>query len=229
MQYYTTYKYLQSIMTASANEIMGSLIFRTSEALNKNEQFMDAIKEYLYWPSIVNDGKFHLWHFPGTQQEISQVFTSLGKDSINGSKLKYPAVLSFQGIYEEHEHSPGITLKRYNLAIVAPVLSGWTTQEREAQVYKLVLRPIEEELIRQIESCEYFHNPIGHFPYVSAYIPTTGHALNSVMKVQYGDFLDAIEFPNFTLKALNGICTAKSNKIIEESILVTDEIKNIKR
>ena len=216
-------------MTASSNEIMGSLIYRTSQALNKNKKFIDAIKEYHFWPTIVNNGKFNLWHFPGTQQEISQVFKSLGNNSIHGSKLKYPAILSFQGIYEEHEFTPGITLKRYNLAIVAPVSSEWTTQKREEQVYKLVLRPIEEELIRQIESSKYFHTPIGRFPYVSAYIPTTGNALNSVMKVQYGDFIDAIEFPNFTLKAMNNICTAMSNKIIEESIKVTDEIKNLIR
>lgn len=227
MQYNTAHKHLQSIMTASSNEIMGSLIYRTSQALNKNQKFIDAIKKYRYWPAIVNDDKFHLWHFPGTQQEISQSFQELGKDSINGSKLKYPAILSFQGIYEEHEFTQGVTLKRYNLAIVAPVLSDWTTQQREEQVYKLVLRPIEEELIRQIESCEYLQTPVGRFPYVSAYIPTTGNALNSVMKVQYGDFIDAIEFPNFTLKALNSVCTTMSNKIIDESKKVTEEIKNL--
>lgn len=214
-------------MIASSNEIMGSLIYRTSQALNKNRKFLNDIKGYRYWQSIVNDGKFHLWHFPGTMQEISQAFKSLSKDSINGSKLKYPAILSYQGVYEEHNFIQGITLKRYNLAIVAPVLSEWTTQKREEQVYKLVLRPIEEELIRQIEVCEYLQTPVGKFPYVSAYIPTTGNALNSVMKMQYGDFIDAIEFPNFTLKAMSEICTTTSNKIVEESEKVTDEIKNL--
>lgn len=214
-------------MTASSNEIMGSLVYKTSQALNKNQKFMDAIKKYRYWAAIVNDDKFHLWHFPGTQQEISQSFQILSKDSINGIKLKYPAILSFQGIYEEHEFTPGIILKRYNLAIVAPVLSEWTTQEREEQVYKLVLRPIEEELIRQIESCKYFHTPVGRFPYVSVYIPTTGKNLSSVMKVQYGDFIDAIELPNFTLKSISSICTNMSNKIIDESKKVTEDIKNL--
>lgn len=214
-------------MTASSNEIMGSLVYRTTQALNKNRKFINDIKKYRFWSSLVNDDNLHLWHFPGTQQEISQVFQSLGNDSIIGSKLKFPAILSFQGIYEEHEFTQGITLKRYNLAIVSPVLSEWTTQEREAQVYKLVLRPIEDELIRQIESCEYLQTPVGSFPYVSSYIPTTGKALNSIMKVQYGDFIDAIEFPNFSLKAINDICTAMSNRVIEESKKVTDEIKNI--
>lgn len=214
-------------MRASSNDIMGSLIYRTSQALNKNKGFIADIKKYRFWPALVNNEKLHLWHFPGTQQEISQVFQSLGEDSINGSILKFPAIMSFQGVYEEHEYNPGITIKRYNLAIVAPVLSGWTTQEREAQVYKLVLRPIEDELIRQIESCEYFQTPVGRFPYVSAYIPTTGKALNSIMKIQYGDFIDAVEFPNFSLRSMNSICEAMSNKIIEESKKVTDEIKNL--
>lgn len=214
-------------MTASSNEIMGSLIYRISQALNKNQKFINDIKKYRYWNSIIDNDKFHLWHFPGTQQEISQMFNTLSNDSINGHKLKFPAILSFQGIYEEHEFTAGITLKRYNLAIVAPVFSDWTTQEREEQVYKLVLRPIEEELIRQIESCEYLQTDIGRLKYVSVYIPTTGKALNSVMKVQYGDFIDAIELPNFTLKAMNDICTAMSNKIIDESKKVTDEIKNL--
>lgn len=214
-------------MTASSNEIMGSLIFRTAQDLNKNKKFMTAIKAYRYWPAIVDNGVFHLWHFPGTQQEISSVFQELGKDSINGSKLKYPAILSFQGVYEEHEFSQGVTLKRYNLAIVAPVLDTWTTQEREAQVYKLVLRAIEEEFIRQVESCEYLSTPIGNYPYASVYVPTTGNALNSATKSRYGDFLDAIELPNFTLKVLRNDCDAISNMIIEESKKVTDEIKSI--
>ncbi len=214
-------------MKATANEIMGSLIYRTSQALNKNQQFIDGIKEYYYWLSLINENKLHLWHFPGTMQEISQVFKVLGRDSINGSKLKFPAILSYQGIYQEHNFNPGVTLIRYNLAIVAPVLSEWTTQKRESQVYKLVLRPIEKELIRQIELSSFFQKPTGKYPYSSSYIPTTGNALNSIMRIQYGDFIDAIELPNFTLKALNNICTAKSNVITEESEKVTDEIKNL--
>lgn len=214
-------------MTASSNEIMGSLIFRTAQALNKNILFIEALKNYRFCDSIINDGTFHLWHFPGTQQEISQIFKTLGKDSINGHQLKFPAILSFQGIQEEHDFTPGITVKRYNLAIVSQVLQEWTTQEREEQAYKLVMRQIEEELIKQVSSCQYLHTPVGQFPYQSAYIPTTGNALNSVMQVQYGDFMDAIELPNFTLRTINGICTGMSDKIIEESKKVTDEIKNI--
>lgn len=214
-------------MTASSNDIMGSLIFRTAQALNKNQKFMSAIKTYKYWPSIVDNDTFHLWHFPGTQQEISSVFQELGRDSINGSKLKYPAILSFQGIYERKGVTQGLTIKQYNLAIVSLVDSKWTTQERENQVYKLVLQPIEEEFIRQVEKCEYLHSPMGDYQYDRIYIPTTGDALNSVTKTKYGDFIDAIDLPNFTLKALNNICTAKSDKIIEESRKVTDEIKNL--
>jgi len=214
-------------MIVTPNEIIGSLIYRTTQALNNNTRFIDDIKKYKFWPSLVNEDRLHLWHFPGTQQEVSQVFQTLGKDSMNGSKLKFPAILNFQGVVEEHKFTSGITLNRYNLAIVSPVLSDWTTQQREEQVYKLVLRPIEEELIRQIESCEYLSTPIGRFPYISSYIPTTGKALNSIMKIQYGDFMDAIEMPNFTLRVIDNVCASMSSKIIEESKKVTDEIKNL--
>lgn len=214
-------------MTATANEIIGCLVYRTTVELNKNTDFMTNIKKYSFWPSLVDNDTFHLWHFPGTQQEISQQFQTLGKDSMNGSKLKFPAILNFQGVFQEHNFSQGITQNRYNLAIVAPVADSWTTQQREARVYKLVLRPIEEEFIRQVEACELLHTPTGQFSYTSAYIPTTGKALNSIMKIQYGDYLDATELPNFTLKTTNDICDAKSDTIIQESKKVTDEIKNI--
>lgn len=214
-------------MRATSNEIIGSLVYRTSEALNRNREFMADIKKYRFYPALVNNGKFHLWHFPGTSEEISGVFKTLSGNTMHGSKLKFPAILNFQGVFEEHGFSEGVTLKRYNLAIVSPVLSEWTTQQREAEAYKLVLRPIEEEFIRQIASCGYFQTPVGKYPYMGVYIPTTGKALNSIMKIQYGDFMDAVELPNFSLKVLDGICTAKSGMIIEESKKVTDEIKNI--
>ena len=214
-------------MKATSNEILGSLIYRTTQALNRNTQFIKGLEKYIFWPNLVNEGRFHLWHFPGTGQEISGVFQVLGENPIFGAKLKFPAILNFQSIVEEHGFMEGVTARRYNLAIISPVLSEWTTQEREAQVYKQVLRPIEDELINQIERCEYLQTPLGSFPYVSAYVPTTGNALNSVMKNRYGDFVDVIELPAFTLKTKNDICDAMSNKIIEESNKVTDEIKNI--
>jgi hypothetical protein len=69
-------------------------------------------------------------------------------------------------------------------------------------------------------------NPIGGFPYISVYVPTTGKALNSLMEIRYGDFMDAVEFPNFAIKVLS-TCDGMSSIIENESIKVTDEIKNL--
>jgi hypothetical protein len=208
----------------TANEIMGSLVYRTNKALNGNQGFLEALKRYHYYPTVAGDGGLHLWHFPGTSQEISQVFQALSKDAMRGGKLKFPGLLNYQGVIQEHGGST--TVMRYNLAIVAPVLSEWTTQQREEQVYKPVLKPIEDEFIKQIELFPHIQTPVGKFPYVSAYIPTTGRALNSIIKMQYGDFIDAIEFPNLSIKVL-GTCSGMSKTIAEESKKVTDEIKNL--
>jgi hypothetical protein len=208
------------------NEIIGGLVYRVNTALNQNQQFLAAVKDYYYYPAIVHDQRLHLWHFPGTVQEISQVFQGLSKNTILGSKLKFPALMNFQPVAVQHEFQLGIIQLRYNLAIVTPVLSEWTTQQREAQAYRLVLRPIEDEFIRQIERSGMFWSPVGRYPYVSAYVPTTGRSISSTMKSMYGDFIDAIELPNFTLKRMN-TCNSMRNKIISESKKVTDEIKNL--
>jgi hypothetical protein len=215
-------------MIATPNEIIGSLVYRTAQALSNNALFMKEIKKHRFYPTLVNDNKLHLWNYPGTMQEISQTFMYLSKDSVLGGKLKFPAVLNYQGVFVRHESRPGVTTMMYNLAIVSPVLSDWTTQQREEQTYKLVLKPIEDEFIRQIEEHQYFQLPLGKFSYGSAYVPTTGDALNSTMKMKYGDFIDAIEFPGLSISVMSNICESECMKIHEESEKVTDEIKNLK-
>ena len=227
------------------NEIIGSLVYRTCAALNGNASFMNAVKRYCYSPAVVVDDVFHLWHFPGTAQEISHVFQALSKDTAIGSMLKFPAILNFQSVIEEHNAQQGLTVLRYNLAIVTPVLSEWTTQQREEQAYKLVLRPIEREFIRQIKILEsFFEISIDDYSYSSVYVPTTGESINSVMKIlylptsgkslnaaikiMYGDFLDAVELPNLVIKVPE-TCEAMSGIIEKESKKVTDEIINIKK
>jgi len=206
------------------NEIIGSLIYRTNNALNGNAKFLQAIRQYEYYPALLHDDRLHLWHFPGTANEISDVFQELSKSTLFGAKLKFPAILNFQSVIQEHQKD--FTVMRINLAIITPVLDEWTTQVREEQAYKLVLKPIEDEFIRQVQRFRHFQIPTGHYPYVSAYVPTTGKALNSVMKFMYGDFVDAIELPNFTIKVLK-TCEDMSEIIESESIKVTEEIKKI--
>ena len=52
-------------MTVSPNTIIGSLVWRTREALNRNAAFLDALAGYYYAPNCLVDGKFGFWHFPG--------------------------------------------------------------------------------------------------------------------------------------------------------------------
>ena len=210
------------------NNIIGSLVYRTCAALNGNAKFISALEGYKYHPAVLVDNVFHLWHFPGTAQEISHVFQYLSKDTQIGSMLKFPAILNFQSVIQEHNAQPGLSVLRYNLAIITPVLQEWTTQQREEQAYKLVLRPIEREFIRQIQAFRHFQNPMGEYKYTSLYVPTTGKALNSVMKIMYGDFIDAIEMPNFVIKVLK-TCDSMSEIIKNESKKVTDEILNLRK
>ena len=126
-------------MTVSPNTIIGSLVWRTREALNRNAAFLDALAGYYYAPNCLVDGKFGFWHFPGTQAEISAVLLKLG-EVVNGSMLKFPAVLNFQSIRQQRK-GDAVTLN-YNLAIAGSVKSTWTTREREAELFEKVLRPV---------------------------------------------------------------------------------------
>ena len=89
-----------------------------------------------------------------------------------------------------------------------------------------MLKPIENEFIRQVKLFRHFQHPIGEFRYISTYIPTTGNALNSTMQERYGDYIDAIELQNMTIKVLK-TCNSMSEIIESESNKVTDEIKNL--
>jgi hypothetical protein len=210
----------------TANEIIGCLVYRTCRALNGNRAFLERLKEYRFYPAVAGADGLHLWHYPGTAQEISEAFRWLSEYPATGARLKFPAVLNFQGVIAEHEFQPGITRMHFNLAIVTPVEPEWKTQLREEQAYRLVLRPIEDELIRQIDRFRFFQTPAGRFPYMSVYVPTTGKALNSVMKIRYGDFIDALELPGLTVKVMDA-CDGMSREIAEENKKVTEEIKNL--
>lgn len=215
-------------MIVSVNELIGSLIYRTMLALNKDEAFMNGIKEYYYYPTIVGkDGTFHLWHFPGTQQEIGETFKELGKDSLIGSKLKFPSLLNFQDIMQEYSGN-GLINVRFNLAFVAPVLSDWTTQERDKKAFKPILRPVYEEFKRQVKKSIYFQNPMGEIPHIYMEVFTTGKSITNEINMYYGDYMDAIQLTNFTLKVKENICTKNISQIEEESKKVTESIKNLK-
>ena len=158
-------------MTVSPNTIIGSLVWRTREALNRNAAFLDALAGYYYAPNCLVDGKFGFWHFPGTQAEISAVLLKLG-EAVNGSMLKFPAVLNFQSIRQQRK-GDAVTLN-YNLAIAGSVKSTWTTREREAELFERVLRPVYDEFMRQAALSGYFLTDYGLPPHDYYEVFTTG-------------------------------------------------------
>ena len=176
-------------MTVSPNTIIGSLVWRTREALNRNAAFLDALAGYYYAPNCLVDGKFGFWHFPGTQAEISAVLLKLG-EAVNGSMLKFPAVLNFQSIRQQRK-GDAVTLN-YNLAIAGSVKSTWTTREREAELFERVLRPVYDEFMRQAALSGYFLTDYGLPPHDYYEVFTTGGNAAQI-KDLYGEHVDAIE------------------------------------
>ena len=188
-------------MTVSPNTIIGSLVWRTREALNRNAAFLDALAGYYYAPNCLVDGKFGFWHFPGTQAEISAVLLKLG-EAVNGSMLKFPAVLNFQSIRQQRK-GDAVTLN-YNLAIAGSVKSTWTTREREAELFERVLRPVYDEFMRQAALSGYFLTDYGLPPHDYYEVFTTGGNAAQI-KDLYGEHVDAIELHNLSL-VLKPLC-----------------------
>ena len=63
----------------SPNKLIGSVVLRTMDALNKDAVFLEGVKVYEFWPSCLKDGQLHLWHYPGTPNEISNILVQGGK------------------------------------------------------------------------------------------------------------------------------------------------------
>lgn len=207
----------------SPNKIIGSLVYRTREALNNNEDFKKILREYTYSDNCLVDGDFSLWHYPGTGNEISRVLLEISKH-LNGARLKFPAILNFQTIRQDK--SGASTILHYNLAIVGSVLSGWTTEQREVQVFDRLLRPVYEELINQVKSCGYFKLDYGMPPHAYYEVFTTGNN-SSELKNRYGDHVDAIELHDFRLELKSIFCNRESLAIENENNLVTEDINNL--
>ena len=116
----------------SPNKLIGSVVLRTMDALNKDAVFLEGVKVYEFWPSCLKDGQLHLWHYPGTPNEISNILVQVGK-LLEGASLKFPAVLDYHPIRQRITMlgNRPVNMVHYNLAIIAPVRSNWTTEERE--------------------------------------------------------------------------------------------------
>lgn len=206
----------------SANAIIGSLVYRTRENLNKDSKFLSNLRKYAFVDNCISNGKLNLWHYPGTMNEISNVLLQLNKHR-KGGFLKFPSVLNFQNIKQDRGNT---TVLHYNLAIVAPVLSEWLTEERESQAFELLLRPIYEEFLRQITLSGYFNLDYGTPSHTCYEVFTTGDS-SGVMLERYGDNIDAIELHDLSLELKLNDC--KHSKISEENKKVLQGFENLIR
>lgn len=207
----------------SPNKIIGSLVYRTREAINKNWKVMEKIGGYYYCPNCLVDGHFWLWHYTGTNNEISNILLKIGTHP-NGSYVKFPSFLSFQPVRQQ-KNGNDVTVN-YNLAIVGSVNRNWTTEEREHQVFEKLLRPVYEEFMKQVQACKYFKKGYGMPAHTYYEIFTTGEASGEIIK-RYGDCIDAIEIHNLILELNTNLCTSDLIQIERENDLASSGAINL--
>lgn len=212
-------------------DIVGALVYRTREALNKPDKgktysdfYTKAIEgKYMYWNTVFDSpGKMHLWHYPGTPDEISSAWNVISKNE-NNSKLLFPCIFNFQSVDESYGlGSDGLVQIDLDLAIAAPVLSSWTTEQRNRSTHKLILEPIYDEFVRQIRKSGWFQIPMDGMNYNRKKVFTTGTSIHLALKTTYGWYFDTIQMTNFRLFLSPTICQEDIDIIEREAELVTD-------
>lgn len=223
-------------------DIMGALIYRTREALNKRPQgqpyskfYSDMVDKYPYYRVCFDNTNpnssegidtMHLWHFPETPDAIKEAFDIMGKKSGGDNmQIKYPCVFNFQSIVETYGvQSDGLVQIQYELAIVTPVLSNWTSEQRDRMAHRYVLEPIHDELIKQIKKCGWFQIPLTGVNYKRMKVFTTGQSIRQATQVQFGDYVDYIQLSELRLNLKQIFCEAEIEQIQREAELVTDSI-----
>ncbi|MCL1933055.1 MAG: hypothetical protein FWF53_04480 [Candidatus Azobacteroides sp.] len=205
-------------------DVMGSLVYRTREALNKNAAFLEKIKGYRYYDSVSDDGKVRLWHYPGTPEEISDKY--LGMQDSEKSFLKYPAVFDYLNIPEQIGVTTGYKDVFFNLAFVAPTNKDWDSFTRKDRVFKMILYDIYEEFFNQIKKFDVgrrgkvVFNPSGEIPHKKYDVHTTGKSVTEVLEYKYCDYMDVIQIINLRLKIAAYICDEDTKSVEEESYKV---------
>lgn len=211
-------------MIVSPNKLVGMLVYRTREALNQNHVFMRNLKNYEYYPNCVVNGKFNLWHYVGTPTEISG--SILNKKS---PLVKFPCILDFKPNTEDYIRFDSIQYIRTNfrLAIAASSFSNWTTEQREVEVFEIVLRPVYEEFIRQIRKANnVFEIGFGIPDHRKVEVYTTGNNKDSFVE-WYGETIDAIELHNLNLNVTGEMCARYRQEIEDQNSKVTESINQI--
>lgn len=213
-------------------DIIGALVFRTREAINvknsKNSEngfYANALRHYKYHNILFDEpNKLHLWHFPGTQQEITEFFNKVSKDPQAANKL-FPCVLNFQSVEETWgTGNNGLVQIDLDLAIGCVVDVQWTTEQRNRTVHKYVLEPIFDEFMNQIRSCGWFQLDMSGIDMRRMKVFTTGTSTHQALRTQYGWYFDTIQMTNLKLFLKPLECEGDRERIEKESELVTDSI-----
>jgi hypothetical protein len=196
---------------------MGSLVYRTREALRNNAKFLAALEEYPFTPDCFIDGKFSLWHYPGTHDEISGALLH-----IKESQWKFPSLLNFQEVKEDVTAGKG-DVYHYKLAFAALTVSEWLTEQRERYIFDLLLIPVYIEFMKQLKKSRYFVLSLQEFNtmpnHVRYKVFTTGKSSEGIIDM-YGDYADALEIHNLTLQTKSCFTNEELQQIEKENDLV---------
>lgn len=213
-------------------DLMGALVYRTREALNKipeGEQvspfFNGVLGKYKY-ASTLFDGvdKLHLWHFAGTENEIREAFDVIGKDS-KAATLLFPCILNFQNVVETHGvGGDGLVQLDYDIAIACIVDHKWTTEQRDRNAHQPVMEPIFDELIRQIYKCGWFQLPMEGLDFRRMKVFTTGSSMHRAISANYGWYMDMISIVDLRPRLKPNLCQDVIDQIKREAEKVTESI-----
>ena len=172
----------------SVNEIVRELVRRTGDACGMRVSYM-----------------FGDWDY------VSDRLAEWGK-SQKTSPLKFPIVCLYSPYTEDRtraQHSVAV-----DLLIMVNTKRDYTNEEREEHSFRKVLRPIYEELVRQIEKAsDLISAPYGVGRCVPhRYTENYRYGRNGVRGSdgkQFGDFIDAIEITDLRITLKNSRCHAK--------------------
>lgn len=219
-------------MTVSPTKLIGSVVQRTLEALNADPAFVEAAKAYAFWPNCSENGRLRLRHSLGTPTEIADTLAAFTPPA-DATALNLPAVLDIHPVRQIREVGGGMRPENrivYNLAIVAPARREWPTGQQEQEVFETILRPIGDELIRQIKRSPAFATGY-ELEYDCYEVFATGEASGGSdgegPVLRYGDAIDAIEIRNLTLSLRPDLCEKTLNGLYAESDQVTVNINHI--
>ena len=201
-------------------EVIGSLVYKVSEKLRNDSDFLERLSEYRFYEnSFDKDGNFSLWHYVGTQNEISNALVNIATKT---NKFQYPSLLNIQPCRQNRTLNH--TEIEYSLVFVAPVESEWSTEERDKFLFEPLLRPLYAEFLKQIDNSRYFfrdYDPVPHTYYEN--FATGGES--GVILEKYGNYLSAVELHKLQLKLRNQLCDDQIEQIKKENYLASASIK----